>query len=365
MGISKFYLIGIAAVLAAGATAHFKSMHEISQRTERLEQQLLSISSERLARVPSEAEFSQVASQPTADVRALSRRLEGLEETLAQIVQATDYLMERGQLPLATNKAGDLYAKLAEPTTPDDERLRALRLLRRNKALNDQAVYSALAWLEIATNSRTKRAVLQQLDGLTNAALKQPLLNLALSEPSADLREEAVENLRSFLDDPAVENSLWERLRTETDGDVREEIEDALEDGPATPARISALQQRASNPELPLEERLLALRGLREADGDAPAVIAELAQRAQTTQDVAERARLFDAFDGLRDPQLKLPLVHGLQDPNPVVRQRAADALSVFNSDPAVSQWLRHIADTDTDPRVQREAFQALQSGGR
>ena len=362
----RFYLIIITMlVVAIGAMAHFKAMREINARTARLEAQLAAISGQN----PDEPEIASAGSreslQETPATRSLARRLAEIERTLVDIVHATDYLMERGQLPLATNKMDELHARFMDPAAPDGERLRALRLLRRNQAVNDQTVYNALAWLESSTNSRTRRDLLQQLDGVTNAALKQPLLNLAMNESSADVREEAVENLRRFLDDPAVENSLWERLRSETDGDVRDEIEDTLEEGPATPARIASLQQRAADPQSSLDERLMALRALDEADGDVSGVIADLARVAQTSQDPAERAQLFRAFDGLEDPNLKLPLVQGLQDPNPLVRERAADALSAFRTDSTVQQWLRHIAENDADPRVQREAFDSLQTRGR
>jgi HEAT repeat protein len=114
------------------------------------------------------------------------------------------------------------------------------------------------------------------------------------------------------------------------------------------------------DPQSTLDERLLAMRALRNARDGAPDVTAALAQFAQTTQDPSERARVFDAFDGRSDPNMKLPLVYGLQDPNPIVRERAADALSGYKSDPVIIDWLKHAAANDADPRVRAEAQKAL-----
>jgi len=56
-----------------------------------------------------------------------------------------------------------------------------------------------------------------------------------------------------------------------------------------------------------------------------------------------------------------LPLVNGLQDPNPIVRQKAADSLGSY-PDPRVQQWLEHVLQNDTDEAVKREAHRALEA---
>jgi HEAT repeat protein len=152
-------------------------------------------------------------------------------------------------------------------------------------------------------------------------------------------------------------------LRAEPDRGVREEIADALRAGPASAARVAALRERALGPQSSLEERLIALRALQDANADASDVAASLALMAQQTQNPVERARLFREFDRANDPAFVPPLVQGLQDPNPVVRERAADALSDFRSDPNIQQWLRYVAENDADPRVRREAFRGLERG--
>jgi len=69
---------------------------------------------------------------------------------------------------------------------------------------------------------------------------------------------------------------------------------------------------------------------------------------------------LFRAFEDMDDPAVKLPLVQGLQDANPMVREDAVEALSEFRSDPIVEQWLKYVAENDPDPQVKREAYDAL-----
>ena len=45
--------------------------------------------------------------------------------------------------------------------------------------------------------------------------------------------------------------------------------------------------------------------------------------------------------------------------------QRAADALAQFaRTDPQVREWLEYVSQNDADPRVQREAYRALEQRG-
>ena len=153
---------------------------------------------------------------------------------------------------------------------------------------------------------------------------------------------------------------LWNLLQNDPDDGVRQEAEQVLTRGPFTESRITALKARALDAELSLDDRLVALRALERADADSASVTATLAALAQSTTNPDDKLKLFRAFDRSQDPVVKLPLVHGLQDPNPFVREEAVDALSDFRDDPAVLQWLQYVAQNDADPQVRREAFQAL-----
>jgi HEAT repeat protein len=287
-------------------------------------------------------------------------RLAELEQAVAELARASEYLRARGQLPLIAKDLDEARARFLNTTLSDRDRLRAMQLLRRNGALPDDLALSALAWVQSSTNAGTRRALLQQLDGVTNAAFRQPLLSLATTDENSNVRAEAAENLRAFINDPQVEATLWDLFTNDPDGRVRREAEQALSRRPLTESRVAAFQERALNSELSLDDRLLALRVLERADADSASVTATLAQLAQTTTNPNDKLKLFRAFDRSNDPGVKLPLVHGLQDPNPLVWEEAVDALSDFRDDPAVLQWLEYVAQNDADSQVRREAFQAL-----
>lgn len=295
----------------------------------------------------------------------LNERVTLLEKTVAQLTEASEYLMSRGQLPLAGNKRAELEQKVMDLNATDRDRLQALRLLRRNGALSEAMIQHALSWIQSATNNGLREDLVQQLEGATNSLLRDPMVKLAASDPHSDVRERAVRNLRGAVTDPQVESLLWKLALSDADGGVREEAEEAIREGPMTDVRRTAMRARALDANSSLDERLLAVQALRESGDAAAEATAALAQFAQASQDPSERARVFEAFDGSSDPAMKLPLVYGLQDPDPSVRERAADALSGYRTDPAVIEWLKHVAANDPEAGVRREASQALQERNR
>jgi HEAT repeat protein len=354
----KSALVIVAFLIVVGALAlQHRANQRLSSELADLRQQVGSAAT--VAAEADEARPARLWSQGASDA-GLSQRLAALERSVAQLTRASDYLMERGQLPLATNKLEDLLSRLADASAGERDRLQALRLLRRNRSLNDDAVQHAVGLLQSATNSGVREDVLGQLEGLTNAALRGPLLALASADPSGDVREQAIDNLRRFVGDPQVEAQLWQSMLNDPEGDVREQAQEALVESPKSQVQIAALRERALNPNSSMEERAVAWEALHEADQNDPNVSAALAQFAQTTQDPAERLRLFRAFDEANDPAFVPALVQGLQDANPFVRESAADALSDFRSDANIQQWLRYVSENDADPAVRREALQAL-----
>jgi hypothetical protein len=224
-----------------------------------------------------------------SDTAQLQERVAALEKQVMQLTQASEYLMARGQLPLAEHKLAELAAKVGDVNASDRDRLQALRLLRRNGAISDSVIESALAWLQTATNGGLREDLVEQLGGTTNQLLRGSMLKLAANDPNADVREEAVRALRRFAADPQVEATLWDLLRKDTDGGVREEAEEALREGPMTETRRTAMQTRALDPNSTLDERLLAVRALRNGGDVAPEITAVLAQFAQSSQDPDER----------------------------------------------------------------------------
>jgi HEAT repeat protein len=358
---SKPYLIFLVTLCFGGVVAiQHQSIRRLGSDLAGLRQELASLETAPAAgEQPKPAPTVRMASSGDASLR---RRLAALEQAVTQLTRGSEYLMERGQLPLAADKLEDLSRKVADFSAADRDRLQALRLLRRNGGLTDEIVQHAMNWLHSSTNANTRENVVQQLEGLTNAALRGPLLALASADASADVREQAVDNLRRFVNDSEVETQLWEIMRNDSSSDVRDQAMEALIEGPVTQTRLTALRERATNPNTSVDERTVAWRALREANQSAPEVSAALAELAHTTQDAHERARLFRVFDDAGDPAFVPPLVQALQDPNVLVRERAADALSDYNSDPNVQQWLRFVAENDVDAGVRREASRAVRN---
>jgi HEAT repeat protein len=360
---TKIPILAAVATLAwaALASVHFASIRRLDSELTALRRQVEARSQTRASRVGHQDLASELSAATADGEISLSRRLTELEQEVERLSQAADYLMDRGQLGLATNKLEGLYSRLSDPAASDADRLQALAALRRDRALSDEVVGKAITWLDSASDPRTRREILKQLDGSTNATLKATLLGLVARERDGNIRQEAVEDLRHFVNDPQAENLLWQLLGTDPDEKVRQKAQDALQRGPVSGTRAAALRDRALDAQVPLEERVTAMRALSHGNVDAPEVMASLAELAQNTQDPIERAKLFRAFDGIENPAFKAPLVYGLQDQNPVVRKEAANALSGFTSDPQVQQWLRYVAGNDGDPKVRREAFKALE----
>jgi HEAT repeat protein len=296
----------------------------------------------------------------------LQARLARLELVVENLTKATDVLVERGMVPPTEERLAALQQVFFDPMASEGDRLRSLRQLRRsNRQLSDEIVGHAMTMLQTSTNGNTRRQLLQNLDGVTNAAMKQPLMAMLATETTGNVREELVDVLSEFASDPAVEDRLWQLAMNDPDGRVKEEALDALTDRELSPQRVDQLRAKALSSDATLDERLMAMRALRESNTQAPEVITEMANLAQSSTDPVTRARLFQAFDGINDPNLMPTLVHGLQDPNPVVRENAADALGSFASDPRIQEWLNHVIQTDADPRVKREAMQALEQSQR
>jgi HEAT repeat protein len=291
----------------------------------------------------------------------LNSRVTVLEETVAQLNKASDYLMDRGQVPLSAARIAEFQQKFLDPNASPRDLLQALNLLQRNNGLNDSIVQHALSLISGSTNGWLRDGLVRELGNTTNTLVRGPMMKLASTDPDTRVRANAVQSLRRFAGDPQVDSLLWQMMRSEQDRRVHDQVAEVLREAPMNAARAADLRKRAIDESSSLDERLIAVSALRRSGQEAGDVTAALAQYVQSTQNPDERARVFSAFDGAApDPQMMVPLVNGLQDQNATVRARAADALSGYNSDPGVAEWLRYVAQNDTDPRVRREAEEAL-----
>jgi len=297
---------------------------------------------------------------PAPSLGSLPNRVAQLEKAVSDLGSMADHLVQRGNVPPSSSQMERLQVSFLDPAANERDRLRALRLLRRNGELSEAVVSEAMALLQSSTNANTRRDLLRELDGAVGASAKEPLLKLLVAEGSSNVREELVDVLGDFANDSAVEKRLWELALNDPDEDVREQAEDALSQGRVSPERLQALKDKAIDPEASLNERLLALNTLREEDAAAPDVVSEMINLAQNLTDPVSKARLFGALEGVRDPNLMPTLVHGLSDADPTVRENAVEALRPFASDPRVREWLNFVLKNDNDSRVKREAHEIL-----
>jgi hypothetical protein len=319
-------------------------------------------SSDKPAIIPSATVAVRPAGENSASTAGIQMRIASLERSVAEFTKAAEVLMDRGMIPPNEEKLAQLQQKFFDPNTSDDERLKVLGMLRRNGQLSDEVVTQGLSMLQSSTNINFKRALLGSFEGLTNATLKQPLFAMLQTETSDEVRAQLVGALRKFTDDPTVEAKLWEMALNDPNKQVSDRARDAVTRGaPATPERIQRLSQTTLDPNATLDERLLSFRALRLAKAHTPEMVNQLAGLAESTTDPIAKAKLLGSFNGLTEPGLMLPLVNGLQDPDPIVRQKAADSLGTY-SDPRVQQWLEHVLQNDTDAGVKREAHRALEA---
>ena len=303
-----------------------------------------------------------VSTAPAAALNGqVEDRLVAIESTLADLKSGSRYLMDRGQLPPDAEYVALMKAKFLDPNSTDSERIKALRVLRRGDALGDAELAFTANWMQTLGDDRVREDLLRNLNGITNAVLKTPLVQLASTSTDARVRQQAVENLGRFVDDPQVDALLWDIMKNDPEQRVRDQAINNLRRGPYTETRVASLSQHAMDPQATMDDRLLAARALRYAQADAPQVMQSMAQLAQPGQDLKTRLRVLEAFDGTSDPAFTASFIQGLQDPDAKIRRQAADSLSGLKADPNVAQWLQYMAQNDPDERVRQEAIQALQ----
>jgi HEAT repeat protein len=357
--MNKAVMVGAGVLLAGVFAVQYQSTRRLASEIEAVRQQLAARPPEQPAAPQQRTRLD--AALPGND--AILQRLSALEEAVTQLMRNSDYLMAHGQLPVTTNKLADLFAKFTDSAASDRDRVQALRVLRRSDGINDEVLSHAMNWARSATNANTRDDILSSLEGLTNSVLRDPLVSFALNDPNPSVREQAVDSLRRFVSDPNVEALLWKAVNDPAAG--RTAIQ-GIVDGPQTEARMAALQQRASDPNSSLNERVAAWRALRAGNQDTQQPTAALVQLAQTSQDPFERAKVMQAFDDAikgptsSDAVLLPSLIQGLQDASPIVREPAVKALKDYRSDPSVDKWLRFVAANDQDPGVRKQAAKAL-----
>lgn len=174
-----------------------------------------------------------------AGLRALNGRIDRLEKAFRRMA-----LMGAGQA--VTRRIEDRFKSLVDeatrrkriqeqqqhaknPSATEQERLRALRELRRMGKGAREVVLSEMILLgQTSPSAATRADVWRQLSGVTDPRLLPPLLTALAHDPDDKTREEAAETLGDFRNRPEARQALEHAARNDASEDVREQARHAL-----------------------------------------------------------------------------------------------------------------------------------------
>jgi RNA polymerase sigma factor (sigma-70 family) len=211
------------------------------------------------------------------------------------------------------------------------DRVKALGELRDRNG-RDAQVAAAMATLARSTTDSTIRAdIFRQLSGMKDPTLKPVLIEALKQDASDEVRGEAAETLAAYGDDPAVVALLTEVSRADADSDVREQAVEAL----VKNAPANVLQRIQNDPQATDLELYHSTSALRK----------------QVGADKSQAALLLNVLKESKIPDLRKEIVEDLG--------------KHYGSIPEVSEWMDHLANTEQDPKVRREAVKFSTKGPR
>jgi RNA polymerase sigma factor (sigma-70 family) len=211
------------------------------------------------------------------------------------------------------------------------DRVKALGELRDRNG-RDAQVAAAMATLARSTTDSTIRAdIFRQLSGMKDPTLKPVLIEALKQDASDEVRGEAAETLAAYGDDPAVVALLTEVSRADADSDVREQAVEAL----VKNAPANVLQRIQNDPQATDLELYHSTSALRK----------------QVGADKSQAALLLNVLKESKIPDLRKEIVEDLG--------------KHYGSIPEVSEWMDHLANTEQDPKVRREAAKFSTKGLR
>lgn len=113
--------------------------------------------------------------------------------------------------------------------TSTSEKLEATGRLRRENAASPEIVATMLGLYASSTDPNIRADVFRQLDGVSDPALRDPLLLALAEDDNARVREEAADALSAFRDDPDVAEWLQHVAQNDPNPRVQHEAQSALE----------------------------------------------------------------------------------------------------------------------------------------
>jgi RNA polymerase sigma factor (sigma-70 family) len=224
-----------------------------------------------------------------------------------------------------------LRQRALNPQNDPRDRMMALRELRERNG-RDPEVVAAMAALARAVAEPDIRAdIFRQLHGAKDPALKLALLEAARGDASEEVREEAAETLGDYASDPAVQAVLATVSRGDVDLKVRAEAAKALAEN--APAEV--LRRMQSDPQATEMELYHSTSALRKREG----------------ANAAQAALLVNVLKATTHPDLRKDIVKDLG--------------KHYEGFTEVREWMDHLAETEPDAKVRKEAAKYSSKPGR
>jgi len=161
------------------------------------------------------------------EVEAWLRHLAANDEDEAVQREARESLNER----LRYMPVDSLQNIVLQSALSPQERLEALERLRREDARSPEVVLSMLDLYATSQDPRIRAEVFEQLDGVNDPAMRDPLIIGLAEDPDARVRRRAASNLQSYASDPDVRAWLEYVAQNDQDAGVRREATRALRGG--------------------------------------------------------------------------------------------------------------------------------------
>jgi hypothetical protein len=162
------------------------------------------------------------------DLQDLRRRLAEVEGKLPDIPDAREEIetapVERPQPPGAGRSIEEEKAIAIDRSVPPDTRIQSLSVLRARGGRTREVVLEMIELIrDPGLAPRLRAAVIRNLSHLDLEELKQPLLDILVSDADPETRSEAVETLEAFYGDPAVRKAVENVRDNDASPEVREE----------------------------------------------------------------------------------------------------------------------------------------------
>ncbi len=172
---------------------------------------------------------------PSGDSADLAARIDDLEARVQRaesfdnsVVDGFNLLARRGVIPPTQETLTELTSLITETNAPLKDRLDALKLLGKFKAITPEMVPLLADWWQSDTNHGVREQIFRQFKGTKIEEMKPLYLQGILADQPRDIREAALKNLMSFADDPRVAQVLATIVTEDVDEKLRFQAQQLL-----------------------------------------------------------------------------------------------------------------------------------------